>query len=436
MVLKTHRSSSGVLLAAIVLAGLNLRVVFASLPPLLHHVRDDLGLSAGVAGLLTTGPVLCFGLFAPLAPRLAQRVSIERLLVAAALLTAAGTGVRGIGGVAPLFAGTILAGIAIAVAQVLVPILVRSRFPERSGVLMGGFSLALTLGSAIAAGLAVPLEDLFGSWRGSLAIFALPAALAAAVWLAPAAELRTVIPAGPSLGLHRLPGSWSMAVFFGLQSMAFYSGLTWFPTILEAHGFSDAAAGGLQAFGNVVQLGPAFLVPILAGRRKSQTGILFTLIALSLAGLGGLLAAPGAAIAWMALIGLAQGGALGLALILPVLRGRTAPGVAALTAMSLCVGYLLASVGPFVLGVAHDSTGHWTLPLLLLMAITVAEAVGIPATRIWQDSAHAPRNPAVAPGVVRADRHDYKPRAQVEGTLTGEVGLQVPTDPPTDAHGV
>jgi MFS transporter, CP family, cyanate transporter len=218
--------------------------------------------------------------------------------------------------------------------------------------------------------------------------------------------------------------------------MAFYSGLTWFPTILEAHGFSDAAAGGLQAFGNVVQLGPAFLVPILAGRRKSQTGILFTLIALSLAGLGGLLAAPGAAIAWMALIGLAQGGALGLALILPVLRGRTAPGVAALTAMSLCVGYLLASIGPFVLGVAHDSTGHWTLPLLLLMAITVAEAVGIPATRIWQDSSGGQRNLAVAPGAVRADRQDYEPRAQVEGTLTGEVGLQVPTDPPTDAHGV
>ena len=433
--LKTHRSSPGVLLAAIVLAGLNLRAVFASLPPLLHHVRDDLGLSAGVAGLLTTGPVLCFGLFAPLAPRLAKRVSIERLLVATALLTAVGTGVRGFGGVAPLFAGTILAGIAIAVAQVLVPILVRTRFPERSGVLMGAFSLALTLGSAIAAGLAVPLEDLFGGWRAALAVFALPAALAVAVWLVPAAELRTVIPNGPSLRLHRLRGSWSMAVFFGLQSTAFYSGLTWFPSILEAHGFSEAAAGGLQAFGNVIQLGPAFLVPILAGRRRNQTGMLFLLIAISLAGLAGLLAAPGGAIAWMALIGVAQGGMLGLALILPVLRARTGAGVAALTAMSLCVGYLLASVGPFLLGVAHDSTGHWTVPLLLLIAITAAEAIGVPATRVWQDSGDEPRNPDASPGAVRVDRETSGPRAQVEGTLTGEVGLQVPTDPPTEARG-
>jgi MFS transporter, CP family, cyanate transporter len=377
----SRRSSSGVLLAAIVLAGLNLRAVFASLPPLLQHVRTDLGLSAGVAGLLTTGPVVCFGLFAPLAPRLGRHVSIERLLVAMAALTATGTAVRGAGGVAALFAGTLIAGIAIALAQTLVPILIRTRFPDRSGVLMGGFSMALTLGSAIAAGLAVPLENVLDGWRGALAVFGLPAALAAAVWLAPAAESGTIIPRTPSLGLYRLRGSWSLAVYFGLQSMVFYSGLTWLPSILEAHGFSEAAAGGLQALLNVVQFAPAFLVPVLAGRRAHQTAILLVLIAIALAALGGLLAAPGAALLWMPLLGLAQGGALGLALILPVLRSQTAAGVAALTAMALCVGYLLASVGPFLLGVAHDATGAWSVPLIGMMAMTVAELVGIPATR-------------------------------------------------------
>jgi CP family cyanate transporter-like MFS transporter len=175
-----------------------------------------------------------------------------------------------------------------------------------------------------------------------------------------------------------------VAVYFGLQSMAFYAGLTWLPSILQAHGWSESAAGALQALSNVVQFAPAFLVPLLAGRRRDQTPLLVVLVALACAALAGLLAAPGAAYVWMPLLGLAQGGALGLALILPVLRGRDGAAVAALTAMALCVGYLIASTGPFLLGVAHDVTGGWTVPLALLIAITASELLfGVKATRDW-----------------------------------------------------
>jgi MFS transporter, CP family, cyanate transporter len=383
-VLTSGRSSARVLLAAVVLAGLNLRTVFASLPPLLDDVRADLGLSAGVAGLLTTGPVVCFGLFAPFAPRLARRVAIEKLLVALALLTTLGTGARGLGGTGALFAGTLLAGFAVAIAQALVPILVRVRVPARVGVLTGGFSMALVFGASVAAGLAVPLQHLLGSWQAALAAFAVPAGLAALVWLVPVREKESVLEHAPALGLHRLHGSWSIALFFGLQSMAFYTGLTWLPSVLEAHGFSEAAAGGLQALSSGVQIVPAFLVPVLAGRRRTQTGVLATLVVLGVVAIAGLLAAPGAAVVWMVVLGLAQGGALGLALVLPVLRGRSGHAVAALTPMALSVGYLLASAGPFLAGLAHDATGGWTLPLLFMIGITAAELpAGIPACRKW-----------------------------------------------------
>lgn len=366
------------------LVGLNLRTVFASLPPLLHDVRADRGLSAGVAGLLTTGPVLCFGLVAPLAPPLVRRVPIERLLAAAAALTAGGAALRGAGGTAALFAGTLVAGVAVAVAQTVLPILLRTRFPLQAGSLTGAFSMALTLGSALAAGTVVPLERWLGGWRGALAVFAVPAAAAAALWIRPALRTATTVPRAPSLRLRRLPGSWAVAGYFGLQSMAFYAALTWLPTILEAHGWSKGAAGWLQALANAVQFGPAFLVPLLAGRRRSQTTLLVALVVLACGALAGIVAAPGAALLWMPLLGLAQGGALGLALILPVLRGRDAPAVAALTAMTLSVGYLVAAAGPWLLGVAHDATGGWTVPLALLLGITVSElAVGIPATRDW-----------------------------------------------------
>ena len=378
------RSSSRVLLVAVILAGVNFRTVFASLPPLLHDVRADLGLSAGVAGLLTTGPVVCFGVFALLAPELGRRVAIERLVVAMIALTAVATALRGVGGVAGLFAGTVVAGIAIAIGQALVPILVRVRLPGRTGVLTGAFSMAISAGAAIAAGSTVPLEHALGGWRGALAVYAIPTACAAAVWAAPGAQAGTRLERVPRQRLHRVPGSWSLAGFFALQSMGFYSCLTWLPTILQAHGYSESAAGALLALSNAVQFAPAFLVPVLAGRRRTQTALFLTVCTGAAVSLLGLLAWPGGAPLWMTTLGLAQGGSLGLALILPVLRGATGPAVAALTSMTLGVGYAVAALGPFIAGLAHDLTGGWTVPLLLLVAMYASELlVSVPATRDW-----------------------------------------------------
>ena len=371
--------------AAIVLLGANLRAVFSSLPPLLEDVRADLGLSAAAAGLLTTLPLLCFGLLAPVAPALIRRVSIEQLLAACTALTALGAAVRGIGGVAGLFAGTLVAGSAVAIAQTTVPTLIRVRFPRHSGSLTGAFSMALPLGAAAAAALAVPLERLFDdSWRAALAVFAVPAIVAAVLWLPPAARERTVVRHAQSFGFHNLARSWSLAAYFGLQAMAFYCGLTWLPTILQHEGYSEAAAGSLLALVSAVQLAPAMLVPVVASRLRDQRPTLLVVVAIAAAGFLGLLLAPGAAAVWMVIIGLGQGGSLGLGLILPVLRGAGAAAVAALTALTLSAGYLLASVGPTLLGLARDVSGGWTVPLIALIAITLAELVpGWKATSDW-----------------------------------------------------
>ena len=372
------------LFAALVLSGLSLRTTFASLPPLLHEVRADLRLSAGVAGLLTTGPVICFGLFATAAPALARRWPIEWTLATAALITAAATAVRGTG-VIGLFAGTVFAGVAVAISQTLVPILVRVRFRERAALLTGALSMTLTLGAALAAGLAVPLEHVFGGWRSALAGFALPAFVASAIWLIPAGERPTQLDRVARAPLHRLPGSWSLAALFGLQAMAFYSGLTWLPSILESRGFSDSGAGGLLALANAVQFVPAFAASMLAGRARHQTGLLVSLATLSCIAIAGLLIwTPGAPL-WMVVLGIGQGGSLGLGLILPTLRGASAEGVASLTAMMLAIGYGLASLGPFVTGVMHDITGRWIASLMFMLVITALEVpLGWQSTRPWR----------------------------------------------------
>ena len=369
--------------AAIVLLALNLRTVLASLPPLVANVRTDLGLSAAAACLLTTLPVLCLGAFAPLAPRLAARIPIERLLVGLALGTAAGAALRGAGTTAGLVAGGFVAGTAIALAQAIVPVLVRTRFPGQAGMLTGAFSMALTLGATLAAAAAVPLERaLGGEWSASLAAWAAPALLAALVWLPQALRPGTTIGRGGGAALRRAPLAWSVSVFFGVQSMAFYAGLSWLPSILVDAGRSPEAAGGLLALSAVTQLGPAFLVPLLAARMADQLPLLAATVAAAAAGLAGLLAAPALAPLWVVLIVLGQGGSLGLALILPLLRGGDARTVAALTAMALTVGYLVAAAGPWLLGAVHDAAGNWTLPLIVLIAITLLELVpGRPAAR-------------------------------------------------------
>lgn len=376
-----HRAGAAIV-AAVVLLALNLRSVLAGLTPLVPDIRADLGLSGAAAGALTTLPVLCMGAFAPVAPRLAARVPMERALVACALLTAAGTGVRGLGTTASLFAAGLAIGVAIALAQALLPVLIRTRYHASSGPLTGAFSMALVLGSVLAAGAAVPLERALGGWEWSLAAWALPALVAALVWLPAALRPGTTVGRGGGAPLRGSLLAWSVSGFFGIQSMAFYASLSWIPSILEDGGWSSEAAGGLLAFGALCGLVPAFLVPVLAARGRDQVALLLAIVLVPAAGLAGVLALPELAPLWMVLIGFGQSGALGLALALPLQRGGDAPTVASLIAMALCVGYLVAAAGPWLLGAVHDLSGDWTAPLLALVAITLAELVpGLPAAR-------------------------------------------------------
>ena len=378
---ETQRALAGVA-TAIVLLALNLRTLVAGLPPLLDEIRADLGLSGLAGGLLTTLPVLGFGAFAPLAPRLSRRVPLERLLVGCAVLTAVAAAVRGAGGVAPLFLGCALAGFAVAIAQALLPVFIRARHPSATGVLTGAYSMSLTLGAALAAALAVPLEKWLGSWEASLAAWSLPALVAAAVWTPIAIRARGSVGGESPPGLWGNRLAWAVSLFMGMQSMAFYAGLSWIPTILEDNGYSAGTAGALQALAALVQLAPAFALPVLAARRTSQAGLLWWLVLLQLAGVLGLLVAIDVAWLWIVVLGIGQGGALGLGLILPVLRGGGDASVAALTAMSLCVGYIVAAAGPWLLGAVHDAAGGWTVALIVFAVICVLElAPGLPASR-------------------------------------------------------
>jgi CP family cyanate transporter-like MFS transporter len=370
-------------LAAIVLLTINLRTVIASLPPLLTGISADLGLSGVAAGLLTTLPAVGFGVLAPLAPRMARSMSLERLLTGCAALTALGAGLRGVDGTGALFAGTLVAGAGMAVAQATLPILISARYTERMGLFTGAYTMALPLGAGLGALAAVPLENaLGGSWRASLAAWAIPGAVATLVWLPAALRRGTRANVEAPVPLRREPLAWQVALFMGIQSMAFYAALAWLPTILEAEGYSSGHAGTLLAVNALVSVPTAFLVPVLAARRPRQLSLLLWMVGVTVAGTVGLLVLPSVAPLWIVVLGLGYGGTLGLGMILPTLRAADGATAASLMAMNLCVGYLVASMGPWVLGGVHDLSGDWVAPLLALLGITLLTLVpGLPAVR-------------------------------------------------------
>jgi CP family cyanate transporter-like MFS transporter len=240
-------------------------------------------------------------------------------------------------------------------------------------VLTGAYSMSLVTGATVATFTAIPFEDAFGGWEPALAIWGLPAVVAALVWVPLAARAHDPVPAPVGHPLWRDPMAWSIALFMGLQSMAFFSTITWLPEILESDGASEGHAGFLSGVTQLVQIAPAFAIPVLAARRPTQTHLLAVIVGTALTGLLGVLVLPGAALLWMVFLGIGQGGALGLGLILPVLRGRDPGQVAGMTAMAMGVGYLIASTGPAIVGAVRDASGGWTWPVIVLLALTAVQ---------------------------------------------------------------
>jgi CP family cyanate transporter-like MFS transporter len=377
-----------VLLAAgMVLLAINLRPAAASIGPLINRIQAGTGLSGTGAGALTTLPVLCFGALAPLAPTLIRRLGERSTVVVALAALLLGLLVRLVPGLGFLFVGTALAGAAIAVGNVLLPVLVRGNFPDHVGLLTGMYTTALVGFAALPAGISVPVADaLGGGWRPGLAIWAIPAAVALAVW---APQLRRPQRATDA-GAERIPGArallrdpvaWSVTLFFALQSAGFYTTLAWLPSVFHSHGFSTTKSGLLLSLALVVGLLPALTLPSLAARARHQRAFMVAVMSFIAVGwLGVLLAPTSLPYLWVVLLGLGQNAAFPLVLTLIVLRGGSL--TAGLSTLAQSVGYLVAAAGPIGIGILHDATGSWTPPLIVLLALLVPQLfLGMAAAR-------------------------------------------------------
>ena len=382
---RSRETPSGVgprlLVAGIALLAINLRPAVVAVAPLTSRIRAGTGLSTAGVSLLTTLPLLCFGVFALLAPLLGRRLGLERALGVAVAMLIGGIALRIVPGDGPLFAGSALAGAGIAIENVLLSGLIKRDLPHRAGLMMGLYSVMLSSGATAAAGLTVPLDQGLGiGWRDALALWGIPAALAALVWLPVAARGHTPPPAGGGRALAALVWrsrlAWWVAAFMASQSLMFYSLNAWLPTLLQDHGIDATTAGGMLAVFNFAGIAAALTVPSWATRMRSQRPAMVLIAATFFVGLVGLLIAPRpGAWGWVAVLGLAQGAGISLALTLFVLRTRSAPVSAELSGMAQTVGYLVAALGPLSVGALHGLQGGWTTGLLELLAVAAVLAV-------------------------------------------------------------
>jgi CP family cyanate transporter-like MFS transporter len=362
-------------LVGVVFLSFNLRPAAVSVGPVLAEVRHGLGLSGPEAGLLTSLPVLAFALFGALAPALARATGLHR--AAAAGLVAVVIGLAGRASVHDEISFLALSALALAgmaTANVLLPSLVKLHFPDRIGRATAVYTTALATGLTSAFLLTVPVAHAFGSWRAGLGIWALTALVALVPWVALAAHDRHLERDRRSItfaAVARTRLGWAMTAMFGLQSLQAYSIFGWFAQLWRDSGYSAGDAGLLVGIVAAVSIPLSLWLPALCARLDNQVGLILAVVACYLMGYGLLLVdAHAFALPAAVLIGI---GCCIFPLVLTLigLRTHTADGTAALSGFTQSLGYLIAALGPFLIGTIYGHTGSWTAPLWLLLVLVV-----------------------------------------------------------------
>jgi CP family cyanate transporter-like MFS transporter len=362
--------------AGVVLLAVNLRPAATSLGTVLEEAQRDLAISASLAGVLTTLPVLCFAAFGPVATALGRHWGLHRTTLVTLVMVVAGLVARAVTDSALVFtltSGLALAGMAS--GNVLLPPLVKRHFPHRVGLLTAVYSTALMSGAALPPWVSVPVGEATGGWRSGLGMWGLLAAVAVLPWIGLLRhDVREEGAPQPRYSLREVARSrlaWQMALFFGIHSSFAYSQFGWLPKIYADAGLDPATAGAMLGLLITVGIPLALLLPAYAARRSDQRLLVTVLCVCALAGFAGLLLAP-TTLPWLWAVLLGVGGAaFPWCLTMLGLRAHSQDGTAVLSGFVQSIGYAIAALGPFGTGLLFDVSGGWRLPLAVLTALTV-----------------------------------------------------------------
>ena len=369
-----------VLFAGVMLIAANLRAPFTGVAPLMVAIQNELTLSASTVGLLITLPLLVFMLVSPLVPAISRRFGIERTLFLALVVIAVGVLVRSIAGLYGLLGGTVLIGAGIAAGNVLLPGVVKLRFPNHIALLTSSYVLAMGIVAAAWSAAVIPLANGGPEWEFALLAMVGMPVVSALLWLNQLKDAKQRAPdegphqgAGKAIFGHRL--TWQLCGFFGCNAFLYYSVVSWLPAIVNEAGFSEAQAGNIHGIFQFASALPGFVIVPAMKRLHDQRGLSVSMTALNLVGFAGLMLFPQFAYAWSAVLGFAIGANFILALSFIGLRTRTSNQASSLSSAAQTTGYCVAATGPFALGAVYDWVGGWQLALFICVAFSISQAL-------------------------------------------------------------
>lgn len=387
---------STLVLATILLIALNLRTAVTSIGALLDEVNGGLRLSPALDSVITMLPAACFAVVGAFTGRIVNRLGETRLLIAAMAALAAGQAVRASTTSTAIFVITSVVALAgIAVSNVLLPGLVKRYFPGRVGLVTGAYTMALSLGTSLAAAASVPVANAAHSWRAGIGVWALAAAVAMVpllvvtrtpAWTGTAMKAAPraagARPRRPVVRVGRTRIGWAMAIFFGAQAFSGYATMGWLAHLFRDAGYSAQAAGLLLAAVTAAGVPIALIMPTIAARRPDQRALVLWLSAAMATSYIGLALAPGsAALLWVTLLAIGQG-TFPLALTMIGMRSTTSAGTVALSAFAQSGGYVIAALGPLTVGALYEWTGGWWAPVAALLTMCAVQVVaGLAAAR-------------------------------------------------------
>lgn len=379
-------SSHGILVLGIILISINLRTSIASVGPLIPFIREDLEISNGLAGFLTTLSLLTFALFSLFAPSIGKKMGHGKAIFLGIFLLSLGVVLRVLGGIELLYLGTALTGIGIVIANVLMIPFFKARVPEKIGLMTALLSTGMSLFAAIASGISVPLAvDLGWGWRGSLASWVGLMILALVVWIpqlrSHGTGLQRDIFKGKNVWKSRL--AWQVTLFMGAQSVMYFTMVTWLPDMLIAKGMSPVNAGLALSYMQLISLIGTFFAPNLLMKLKEQSPVILVVGVGYLIGFGALfLSSEWIIFAALTLIGIGSGASLSIAYTLISLRTTEDQTTAKLSGMVQSAGYVLAALGPLIFGISLDLFDNWNILIWFLLLMTIQFiAFGLPAGR-------------------------------------------------------
>lgn len=382
----------GVILAIVFIAS-TLRAPLTSVGPVVDEIKQVMEINNSVAGILTTIPLIIFAIVSPFVSKVTARLTMSRTILYSTMLLIVALYLRIAGDFTLFLIGTVILGIAIAFGNVVLPSYVKWYFPMQIGLATGIYSGTMNFTAGLGGGLSFPLSEITPlGFRLSLSFWILFAIIAIILWIPKARkgvqlEKATAIaeqqdrPKKVTITKSKL--AWMVALTMGFQSMVFYTVVAWVPSILVDRGLDPSTAGYLLMLNQFSQVPMTFTFPIIASKLKDQRILVVIITVLFLVGFS-LFFTQSLVLLIIGIIiaGLAMGACFSLCMTFFSIRARTSDGSISLSGFGQSVGYLIAAVGPFLIGYLHDVTESWDSGIIALIVMSVLFFIfGYPAAK-------------------------------------------------------